>query len=97
MSLFICLTPGLKDLAREECGPIDSPKDPVKDIRQTPYPLPTGFAWKSLDVTDKTDVFLIMYIDYSYLIFMSSSVIIMLRMMIICLDLIIVEIFLLGL
>lgn len=37
-----------------EGRPIDSDKDPQKDIKQTPYPLPNGFDWYAIDI-DNTE------------------------------------------
>jgi hypothetical protein len=46
----------------EEEGPIDPPKDPVKDIRQTPLNLVQGFEWCECDVDDdKTVLFILIF------------------------------------
>jgi len=35
---------------------IDAEKDPVKDIRQEPYPLPAGFAWHTANIDDEAEL-----------------------------------------
>jgi glycylpeptide N-tetradecanoyltransferase len=35
-----------------DCGPIDSKKT-VKDVRQSPHPLPSGFEWSDVNVSDE--------------------------------------------
>eukprot|EP00750_Incisomonas_marina_P032070 INCI881.1.p1 GENE.INCI881.1~~INCI881.1.p1 ORF type:complete len:496 (-),score=99.42 INCI881.1:156-1643(-) len=44
-----------EDEVDEECGPIDEIKTPDQ-VRQTPYALPKGFEWVSMDVTDETQI-----------------------------------------
>lgn len=35
---------------------IDGDKDPQKDIKQTPYPLPEGFEWYAANIDDPEEV-----------------------------------------
>lgn len=35
---------------------IDPEKDPLRDIRQEPYPLPGPFEWYSVDINDAKEV-----------------------------------------
>jgi glycylpeptide N-tetradecanoyltransferase len=35
---------------------IDKEKDPQRDIRQEPYPLPKAFEWYSCDINDPKEV-----------------------------------------
>ncbi|EGR30518.1 n-myristoyltransferase 2, putative [Ichthyophthirius multifiliis] len=39
----------------QKSGPIDLPKE-VKDIRQEPYNIPTGFVWSDLNLEDSNDL-----------------------------------------
>lgn len=41
---------------KEEGGPIDADKDPVKDVRQTPLNLPAAFEWFDCDIDDEKEV-----------------------------------------
>lgn len=43
------------DAAADAAGPIDAPKS-VADVRPDPLPLPAGFAWATVDVTDAAQV-----------------------------------------
>ena len=38
-----------------DCGPIDTVKSP-SDVRATPYPLPTGFEWSTVNVDDEEEL-----------------------------------------
>jgi glycylpeptide N-tetradecanoyltransferase len=50
-------TQPMKKLSEEvtEFGPIDPPKTP-EDVRQTPYTLPKGFEWVTMDVLDEAQI-----------------------------------------
>eukprot|EP01130_Rhizamoeba_saxonica_P001412 TRINITY_DN11272_c0_g1_i1.p1 TRINITY_DN11272_c0_g1~~TRINITY_DN11272_c0_g1_i1.p1 ORF type:complete len:404 (+),score=88.77 TRINITY_DN11272_c0_g1_i1:38-1213(+) len=39
-----------------DIGPIHEEKDPVADVRQTPYPLPAAFEWYNVDVNDPEEL-----------------------------------------
>jgi len=39
-----------------DCKPIDPEKDPVKDVKQTPYPLPEGYEWYAMKIDDKEEL-----------------------------------------
>mmetsp|Transcript_21067 Transcript_21067/g.35157 ORF Transcript_21067/g.35157 Transcript_21067/m.35157 type:complete len:449 (+) Transcript_21067:48-1394(+) len=39
-----------------EKGPIEPSRDPEKDIRQEPYPLPDGFEWCEIDIDDDAQI-----------------------------------------
>jgi hypothetical protein len=41
---------------KEEGGPIDADKDPIKDVRQTPLNLPAAFEWFDCNVDDEAEV-----------------------------------------
>lgn len=46
---------GLKDAFEGESGPVEQSTD-IALVKQTPYNMPAGFEWCSLDVTDPTVV-----------------------------------------
>ena len=41
---------------KEEGGQIDSDKDPIKDVRQTPLNLPAAFEWFDCNIDDEKEV-----------------------------------------
>jgi len=45
-----CICNAAEEISK--CGPIDDQKT-VKDVRQSPYPLPTGFEWSDVNVSDE--------------------------------------------
>eukprot|EP00029_Vermamoeba_vermiformis_P008662 TRINITY_DN4115_c0_g1_i2.p1 TRINITY_DN4115_c0_g1~~TRINITY_DN4115_c0_g1_i2.p1 ORF type:complete len:401 (-),score=180.50 TRINITY_DN4115_c0_g1_i2:9-1211(-) len=52
---------------KEEGGPIDADKDPVKDVRQTPLNLPAAFEWFDCNIDDEKemqDIYALLYNNY---------------------------------
>lgn len=54
----------IDSLDESEFGPIDKIKDPEKDIRAEPYPLPKGYEWCSCDVNNDEEVFIYFLFDF---------------------------------